>query len=56
MDLDVDASGRLSNDSLNRLKKDLIQVFNFQYNHKDPNIDDIKLVYKHPTEGNTTMS
>lgn len=55
VEFDVDSGGRLSNDSLEKLKRDLIQVFNFQYHNKDHEIFDIKFIYMHPIEGKTTL-
>ena len=55
VEFDVDSSGQLSNDSLEKLKRDLIQVFNFQYHNKDHEIFDIKFIYMHPIEGKTTL-
>lgn len=49
VEFDVDSSGRLSNESLETLTTDLIQVFNFQYNNKDHERLDIKFIYMHPT-------
>ena len=55
MEFDVDSSGRLSNESLETLTTDLIQVFNFQYNNKDHERLDIKFIYMHPTLGETIL-
>jgi hypothetical protein len=55
VDFDVDSKGYLSSDSLERLTNDLIQVFNFQYNHKDHEHFDIKFIYMHKTIGKSTL-
>ena len=47
----VDEDDRLSNSSLENLKKQLIQVFNFQFNHKEHLQVDIRHIYKYPTRG-----
>lgn len=45
----VDDNGQLSNNSLDSLKEQLIQVFNFQFNHKEHLQVDIRHINKYPT-------
>ena len=47
----VNDNGQLSNSSLENLKNQLIQVFNFQFNHKEHLQVDIRHINKYPTHG-----
>ena len=47
----VDENQHLSNSSLENLKNQLIQVFNFQFNHREHLQVDIRHINKYPTHG-----
>lgn len=46
-----ETSGNLTSSQLQLLKSEILQAFNFQFNHDEHVLIDIRVIHQHPSEG-----